>query len=174
MSVDSPDSMLAEVFVIHSAKLRIIARKIAVSPDVIDDVMQDAYLKLIDSPVVRKVTQPFGYCCQVVRNVAIDYCRRQSLEASYRVYMADGELPEVPNGFRPEAGLDERKLIAAVAEVLDTLPERTRLVFELYRLHGMTQRDIGERIGCSATLVNFLLRDAMNALMCCRDAADES
>ncbi len=41
------------------------------------------------------------------------------------------------------------------------MPERTRRAFEMYRIHGMKQKEIGEALGVSTTLVNYMLRDAM-------------
>jgi len=73
----------------------------------------------------------------------------------------------------PDAGIDERRLLERIDEILATLPERTRLVFEMYRLHGKTQREIAKVFDVSPTLVNFMIRDVMNALASCRDAFDE-
>jgi len=39
--------------------------------------------------------------------------------------------------------------------------------------HGKTQREIAKEVGVSPTLVNFVIRDAMNALASCRGAFDE-
>jgi RNA polymerase sigma-70 factor (ECF subfamily) len=54
-----------------------------------------------------------------------------------------------------------------VSDALATLPERTRRAFELYRLGGLTQREVADELGISTALVNFMIRDA---LTCCRDA----
>lgn len=38
-----------------------------------DDVMQDAYMRIADGLCAdRKIQKPLGYCCQVVRNLALD------------------------------------------------------------------------------------------------------
>src|SRR5690606_37598031 len=93
---------------------------------------------------------------------------RQAVESTYRVYTDDGELPPVAGGTAPEQGLDERRVLRAIDEALSALPSRTRKVFELYRLGGLTQREIGRELGCSATLVNFMLKDAADAIAGCR------
>ncbi|WP_304621353.1 sigma factor, partial [Novosphingobium sp. 18050] len=78
------DPSLADVFVAHRAQLWRVARQIVNTEDLADDVMQDAYLKLAEGPRDRVAERPIGYCCQVVRNLALDYCRRHRVEASYR------------------------------------------------------------------------------------------
>lgn len=40
-------------------------------------------------------------------------------------------------------------------------PKRTRYAFEMYRLHGVPQKDIAKELGVSPTLVNFMIRDAL-------------
>ena len=49
----------------------------------------------------------------------------------------------------------------------DALAAYKRRAFELYRLGGLTQREVADELGISTTLVNFMIRDA---LTCCRDA----
>jgi RNA polymerase sigma factor (sigma-70 family) len=169
MSMDSPKAALGEVFVAHRAQLRRIAQKIVGAPEIADEVTQDAYLKLVEGACARDVDKPYSYCCQVVRNLALDHCRRQAVEATYRIYTEDGELPQVAGGCVPERHLHERRVLNAIDGVLGALPARTRHAFELYRLGGLTQRDIAQQLGCSATLVNVMLKGAMQALASCRE-----
>jgi RNA polymerase sigma factor (sigma-70 family) len=172
---DPPGQRHGEVFFTRRSDLRAIAYRIVGQADLVEDVLQDAYVKLLEGACCREVLNPFGYCCQVVRNTAIDYCRRRVgvVEAHVIMQSPDGELPEVAGEHLPDAGIDERRLLERIDEILATLPERTRLVFEMYRLHGKTQREIAKVFDVSPTLVNFMIRDVMNALASCRDAFDE-
>lgn len=172
MSVENTSSTLGEVFIAHRAQLRCIAQKIVRTPELADEVVQDAYLKLVEGACARQVDKPYCYCCQVVRNLALDHCRRQAVESTYRVHTEDGELPEVAAGAAPDQSLHERRVVDAIDKALDTLPSRTRRVFEMYRLAGFTQREIARSVGCSATLVNFMLKDAVNAIASCRALLD--
>lgn len=168
MLMHSSEPTLGEVFIANRAQLQRVAQKIVRTADLADEVLQDAYLKLADGAAVRDVRKPLGYCCQVVRNVAFDYHRHQSVEASYRTYCEDVELVSPPSNDAPERVLDSRQALAVIDRVLGALPARTRLAFELNRLSGMTQREIAARLGCSATLVNFMIKDADAALESCR------
>lgn len=169
MTTDVLEPTLCEIFIANRPQLWRVAQKIVRTPDWADEVLQDAYLKLVDGSTMQDVRKPLSYCSQVVRNLALDYFRRHAVEANYRTYCDDVEELQVAGGITPDQGLDERHILREVDRVLDTLPARTRLAFELYRLGGMTQRDIGVRLGCSATLVNFMIRDAIKALEGCRD-----
>lgn len=169
MLIDLPSEKLSDVFIAHRAQLRSIALKIVGTADLADEVTQEAYLRVAEGVSIRKVEKPYCYCCQVVRNLARDYCRRQTVEATYRIYTEDGELPPIKHENSPERALEERRLLEAIDHVLKGLPERTRRAFELYRLAGLTQREIAKQLGCSPTLVNFMLKDAVEALVSCRD-----
>jgi RNA polymerase sigma-70 factor (ECF subfamily) len=173
MSVDFPNTSLAEVFIAHRRQLQGLARKIVGTIELAEDVVQDAYLKIFQGVCASHVDKPYGYCCQVVRNMALDHYRRQSVESAYRIYSDDGELPQVPGGVMPERAIDDRRKLEVIDRALDTLPGRTRRAFEFYRLAGLTQREIGQRLGCSATLVNFMIKDAMLALASCRSLLEE-
>jgi RNA polymerase sigma-70 factor (ECF subfamily) len=173
MSVEVSKSSLTEVFIAHRVQLQGLARRIVGTIEHAEDVVQDAFLKIVEGACAARVDKPFGYCCQVVRNMALDHYRRQSVESAWRTYSDDGELPQVAGGVVPEREIDDRRKLVAVDRALDTLPRRTRMAFELYRLAGMTQREIGQRLDCSATLVNFMIKDAMLALAGCRRLMDE-
>jgi RNA polymerase sigma factor (sigma-70 family) len=73
----------------------------------------------------------------------------------------------MPATATPEALAIDRQQLSIVEQALAQLPERARRVFELYRLEGRTQRDIATMFGISPTLVNFMIRDALDQ---CRDA----
>lgn len=161
---------LDEVFIAHHPQLRQMALNIVRCADFADDIMQDAWLRLSQAGSVHK---PLCYCYQVVRNLAMDHFRRHGTEASYRSFGVDVEQVERSCGVTPECILHQRRALAAIEQALEALPARTRHAFELHRLHEMTQRDIADQLGCSATLVNFMVRDASAALQGCRRWLDD-
>jgi RNA polymerase sigma-70 factor (ECF subfamily) len=67
----------------------------------------------------------------------------------------------------------ERQAIHAIDKVLAGLAPRTRLVFELYRLEGLTQREIALRLGCALGLVNGLIAEAALAIKACGRLLDD-
>ncbi|AVJ95449.1 sigma factor [Pseudomonas aeruginosa] len=54
-----------------------------------------------------------------------------------------------------------KQALEHIADALTELPKRTRYAFEMYRLHGVPQKDIAKELGVSPTLVNFMIRDAL-------------
>jgi RNA polymerase sigma-70 factor (ECF subfamily) len=158
------ESSLGDVFVANRAQLLHVARRIVRTTDLADDVVQDAYLRIADGACDRKVDKPMGYCCQVVRNLALDHCRRQSLEATYRTFDVDVETLDVPGPASPDRVMRDRQVVGLIEKALSALAPRTRVAFQLYRLEGLTQRDIAAQMGCALGLVNRLIAEADEAI----------
>jgi RNA polymerase sigma factor (sigma-70 family) len=164
VSTDAQCLDLGSTFVAHHSQLRAAAQKILGTRELADEVAQDAFLKLSDPASTVTARQPLAYCYQVVRNLAIDHRRRMALESS--VFAAEEEGADVPTPQgTPERYAINRQNLRIIEQALDELPDRTRRAFEMYRLGDLTQREIGQRLGVSAALVNAMIRDATEALM---------
>jgi len=168
-SVFAPAETLAEVFLGNRAQLRRLAHGIVRSPEAAEDILQDAWIRLSDCERLGAIQRPLCYCCQVVRNLALDHCRRQTLESSYRWYDIEVETIELRAAASPQKSLQDYEVLCAIDRELSKLPERTRHAHELYRIHGLTQRQIAERLDCALGLVNALLADAARAIEGCRN-----
>jgi len=163
--MNEPDNTdWARTFMANRGPLRAHAQRIVGTREQAEDVLQDAYLKLSALRLDASVKQPLAYCFQVVRNLAIDHRRRGQLETQLFADDETGLHVPSPRG-TPEQYAINRQNLGVIGQVLDGLPARTRQAFEMYRLGGLKQREIGERLGVSAALVNGLIRDAANALM---------
>lgn len=171
MSIIKQSSQLEATFIAHRVQLRGVAQKIVGQRELADEVTQDAYFKLTDTALSSRVQQPLAYCFQVVRNLAIDYRRRMNFE--FNVFAVEDEGMNVPTPqATPEQYAISQQNLSLIDKVLDGLPARTRQAFEMYRLNGLTQRDIGQKLGVSAALVNAMIREATEALMHCRHLLD--
>lgn len=147
------------LFVEHQARLVRTAFKVLDNLSCAQDVVQNTYLKLSEDRPVCEAREPVAYLFRMVRNLAIDAHRRATLEAGFLVGEEFGDGVAACCG-TPESLLASRQQLRLVIDALSTLPERTRSAFELHRLKGLTQREIGTRLGVSITLVNFMIRDA--------------
>lgn len=169
MSEKQDENALIAVFVTNRSQLCAIAHSIVGAQDIAEDVIQDAYIRLFKGTCPRKIDKPFNYYCQVVRNIAIDHCRKRKVENGYRDNKSQEEaLADAPSTVNLENGATEHQLLSAVFKIIEGLPERTRKVFELHRLGGLTQRQIAEQVGCSAALVNIMVKEATAAIASCR------
>lgn len=167
MSNDRQRQDLQTTFLGARDRLREAAQRIVGTRDRAEDILQSAYLRITETQA-DLVRQPLNYCFQVVRHLAIDHCRRRALESQFLVGEFEGQ--SVPDAHvSPEVSAISGQFLTLIGETLRELPSRTRQAFMLYRLEGLTQRDIAQRLGVSPTLVNFMIKDAVEALKRCRE-----
>jgi RNA polymerase sigma factor (sigma-70 family) len=153
---------LRSAFVEHRPRLQRAAQRILGDSAGAEDVVQDAYLKAVESTGAGEVRQPLAFLIEVARNLAIDARRRGALEARFFA-TAEGAVDRPAPG-TPETETMTRQNLHLVAQALQELPERTRRAFALYRLVGLTQSEVAHQLGVSTALVNSLVREAV---ACC-------
>lgn len=161
LSTSKCDSPLLQAFVDNRGILVKIAARITGCRSRAEDVVQDAFFRLANAPqITSSFKAQLSYLFQIVRNLAIDHYRKQTMEMRYSGSEEEGLNVVVPNA-SPEATHINRAALRQIADALDELPQRTRYAFEMYRVHGVPQKDIAKELGVSPTLVNFMIRDAM-------------
>jgi RNA polymerase sigma-70 factor (ECF subfamily) len=157
---------LGQVFVTHRMRLKQTAHRILGDAHVAEDLVHDACVKVLEGALQGAgdagVREPLSFAVRMVRNLAIDRHRRGALESRLFDTVDDEASFAAPHLGTPEAEAMGRQELALVAEALAQLPERVRRVFELYRIEGLTQREIGDQLGISAATVNSLIREALD------------
>ena len=164
MSLNLIDVSLKEAFMAERAQLVRIARKILRNADLADEVVQDAFIRIAEGPCDRKVDRPVGYCCQIVRNLSLDYLRRRDREQDHVTREFDVELLEVACERSIERIVFEREAMVIVERVLLQMAPRKRQAFELHRMRGLTQRAIAQQMGCALGLVNAWIAEVGDAI----------
>lgn len=150
---------ISAAFTAFRPHLQKLAAKILGCPHGAEDIVQDAYVKAIESAPTAVVRQPISYLYQIVRNLAIDRYRRALLESRY--FASEDEGTQVVEWARiPETIVIDRQHLQLVLKALAELPERTQCAFKLCMLEGYSQREVAKQFGVSPTLVNFMIQDA--------------
>lgn len=150
---------LVTAFMNQRSRLIEVATRIVGCPRRAEDIVHDSYLKLRDVPASAAVREPAHYLARMVRNLAIDWVRKQALEARHSRSEDEGEHIRAPCAC-PETHCLQHETLCSLQCALDELPARTRQAFLLHRLDGLTQKEVAARLGVSPTLVNFMVRDA--------------
>ena len=161
LSTGTCDSPLLDAFVDNRLILVKIAARITGCRSRAEDVVQDAFFRLQSAPqITSSIKAQLGYLLRIVRNLAIDHYRKQVMEQKYSGSEEEG-LNVVIHGASPETMHINFTTLETIADALTELPGRTQYAFEMYRLHGVPQKDIAKELGVSPTLVNFMIRDAL-------------
>lgn len=103
-----------------------------------------------------------GYIFRVAQNILID--RQRKLYVRNQYARADSEVAPDSFAIDPERTLQGREDVATLVALLERFPERTRSMFLLYRLENMSQSEIGEAFGISASAVKQQIAKVMAML----------
>jgi RNA polymerase sigma-70 factor (ECF subfamily) len=123
-----------------------------VAPEEIDDLVQEAYCKLADLPSVDGIRNPRAYFFQVVRNLLANNLRRARVVKIETVTELEA-LNVFTDEPSPEHAVAARRELSEVLALIESLPSRCRTVFQLRKIHGLSQREIAARLGLTETVV---------------------
>ena len=129
----------------------------------IDDLVQDAYARLLKARNAGPVTHPKAYLFATARNAALDLFRRKkivSIEALAEIEQLS-VLEEGPDAAEQASHEQELEILT---EAINGLPDRCRQILTMRRLQGLSHREIAQTLGISEHTVNAQL--AIGVLRC--------
>ena len=123
-------------------KLRLFILKRVPDEAIAEDILQEVFLKIhTNMESLRDKTKLQSWIYQVTRNAIVDYYRNRKPAAQVTEQMA-----------APEDTTDD-KSVAEISEciqaLIDELPEGYREALYLTQYQGLTQKEMGERLGLS-------------------------
>lgn len=128
-----------------------------------EDLTHEILLKVIERGAAIDAGRPDGYIFQMAANLLRDRGRRDKL---WRLYQAGygAVVASATDEEDPYRALCARQSLDTVLDVLDSLPQRTRTIFMLFRMEHMKQTDIANILGVSVKTVEYHLAQATVAL----------
>ncbi len=135
------------------------------------DLTQEAFLRFAEQGFAEHgpagpaaVAHPRSYLYRTAHNLAVDHIRRQQRERTDPVDTDDmaGIADDRPS---PERTAGARSDVASARLALLELPERTRQVFALARMEGLTYGEVARRLEISDSSVQKHLAKAIKHVM---------
>jgi RNA polymerase sigma factor (sigma-70 family) len=127
-----------------------------------EDVVQEAFLRISVDPNahLRTIVDPVAYLYRVVRNLAVDWVRHHTITCidDTSVERIESVVACMPT---PEQSAIDRDELRIVEAALAELPERTRMIFQLHRIDGLTIQEIARQKNISITLAHQLIHRAL-------------
>jgi len=120
------------------------------------DLAQDTFLRLLLKREREAFREPRAYLRTVAHGLMVDQIRRRTLEQAYLEALALHPEPVAPS---PEERLLVIEALLRIDRLLDALPERTRTVFLLSQLEGLSYAEIAERLGIGLRSVKRYMHD---------------
>lgn len=143
---------VAEKVMPHEPAIRSWLSRSRMPPHEIDDVIQEAYCRLAAVERIDKIDRPDAYFFSIARNLLLQQLRRQRIVRIETVAEIEAMSPfdDTPSA---EREIDGRRQVARLREVLATLPERCRRIFEMRKIEGLPQKEIARRMGVNEGIV---------------------
>jgi RNA polymerase sigma-70 factor (ECF subfamily) len=131
------------------------------SHEIAEELVQDLFFNLWDRKRRGALIETHrSYLFTAARNLAINYLKRQGIEAAWRERAAREETrPQLP-----EDHLEANELASAVRAAIEGLPNRARLIFTMSRQQHLSNREIAQILGISVKTVEVQMGRALKSL----------
>lgn len=122
------------------------------------DIVQEVFVRAAGSRQRGFLANPAGFLRRVARNLLIDRAR-SSQARPVHVTLEEMSDPGIPAG--QDLELEAADLLRVYEEAVRTLPSKTRRVFLMHRVDGLTYRAIHLEVGISVATVEYHMMKAL-------------
>lgn len=140
-----------------------------------EDILQDIHIRLL-AEKLGPVAQQRAYLYSMTNNAFLMHRRAAGRRARREEEWVEAtgstsrEVDETPSA---ESELIAREQLAILQNLLDSMPERSRVIFRRFRIDGDPQRRIAEELGISVSAVEKHLARVYEAIASARARWDE-
>ncbi|UDF05026.1 RNA polymerase sigma factor [Asticcacaulis sp. AND118] len=136
----------------HEAGLRQWLSRAGLTPAERDDLVQEVYYRLLRQTSYAHITDPRAYLYRMARNLMLEQIRKTRVVSITTVHNLD-ELGRADMSPTPEQAVSARRELSRVMAFIESLPARCKAVFELRKVHGLSQAETAVRLGLSENVV---------------------
>ena len=157
---------LKGLFLAHRRELQAYLTETLRDADTAADLTQETFLRYAEHRRGNgaMVIHERAYLYRTARNLAIDHSRKLARQRTDTV--ANEDLARMPaDSPSLDHAADARQKLDRLRTAVEELPERTRQVFVLGRLEGLTHREIAHRLAISESSVQKHLARALQHVM---------
>ena len=119
----------------------------------VDDLIQETYLRVLRARRAGNLEHPKAYLFATARNAALDRFRRNKIIRFESLAEITDSSVLVDTTDASQTGERDQDFVA-LADAIRALPERCREVLVLRKRHGLSHREIADKLGISPHTVN--------------------
>lgn len=163
---------LKRLFLAHGRELQVYLTRRLRDAEMAADLTQETFLRYAerganDQPPADRaaaIVNDRAFLFRTARNLMIDHLRSSARRQT--VTTPDDQLARIAED-RPdsETALGARQMLARVRHVIDGLPPRTRQIFVLNRIEGLSYAEVARRLDISESSVQKHLAKALVEIM---------
>lgn len=162
---------LLNSFVHLKPQLLATARQRRIDQSLAEDLIQDAWIKVQTAMPEHRIENLAGYIHRTVSNTTIDHLRREKRRREIDAEVQD-ILREDIEDRSPERAYMARQTLDAVTETLEAMPERSRRIFLMNRMDGLSHKRIAELEEITEEAVYYHIRRVLERLAVLRREMD--
>ena len=160
--------LMSEYLAMREVLLRFLTARLG-DPAAADDVYQELFVRLRGGALPQDLTNPRGYLFRMAYNLANEIARARRRQEARDIHWTDTTTQKVgadtiSDTASADDALASKERLAAVMRALDGLPPKTREVFVMCRVRGLSHRDIAEVMGISTKTVEKHMTAALKHL----------
>lgn len=149
---------LADAYRTRQAELNAIAAR--AGPGEGPDLIQEAFLRVVEANLTREVRSPVHMLFRVVQNLVTDRLRSKA-RTSALFDAAAGSVDYLDEASDPERALIASERLRYALTVIGRMTHKRRTIFLLHRLEGLSYAQIAKRTGVSIKTVEKQMTAAM-------------
>ena len=161
-SSGDPMAELGELFATLETPLLNYAISLVQKPDIAQDLVQDAFLRLHER--LDEVREPKAWLYRTVHNLAMSHHRKYSRVIAMDFEDSDGFPEPVDGETLPDDRLERMEAVGMAMLCLDRLKENARELIQLKFVENLSYKEIAERTGLSVGNVGYKLHHAIKFL----------
>nr|WP_277923408.1 sigma-70 family RNA polymerase sigma factor [Sphingomonas sp. CARO-RG-8B-R24-01] len=135
----------------HEGRVRAWFQRARLSPEDIDDVIQEAYCRIAMLKAVDHIDSPAAYFFSIARNLLLRRLKRQRI-VSFEAF-AEIEAYRDDATPSPEEQAGSHLAYDRMMELIANLPARCRRIVELRKIEGWSHREIADHLGMTEKAV---------------------
>jgi RNA polymerase sigma factor (sigma-70 family) len=141
------------------------------SADAAKEVLQEAYAKLLELDRPETVSFLKGYLWKLAKNLAINRSKQRANRVRLDRVALFGMQDSAPS---PEALLCEQQRLELMERAIDKLPPKCLGAFVLKVQHGLTYKEVAERLNIAPRTAQLHVAQALKYCQAYLDAADNT
>ena len=135
----------------------------------IEDVVQETYLRAYGAEQKKVIEHPRAFLFQIAKNLALTELNKKSRQITD--YIDEYGLPLLIRQDDPVQGeVEAKQNIGLYCEAVAALPEQCRRVFLLRKVHGLSHKEISERMQMTISAVE---KHLLKGVLKCRAYVQE-
>ncbi|MDP2097894.1 MAG: RNA polymerase sigma factor [Methylobacter sp.] len=152
------------IYLNHQSELQFHLTRIVDCPEIAADLAQESFIIFFREAQKQTIDHPRGFLFRIAKNLAYDHIKHRKVTENY-AQTKEQSLPPPSEFPSAEKLVSINERLAAITQILDKLPLRTREIFILNRVYGMTYAEIAKERGISDSAVE---KHMAKALLHCR------